>query len=214
MGGACCSSEGAASQHARSYLDERYGHGTSDALQRIVELLGRVEHKVGLSASMRMSHPVMVNLGMVMKQAQQEQRYPQPLTSGVCFEDATVLRKAARYCRYASAAYYNDKRAIADYIGGLHTDDIKHVHQAPTPASSSFFVAIDPETDDIVLCIRGATSAAEALASAVAPREPFSGRPGACRHAGGREARRRERHEDDHAPAAGGSSQGYCSRGS
>lgn len=175
MGGACCASEGIAAGFARSYLDERFGHGTSDAFQRVVELLGRVEPQMKGPAFQRMSHPYMVNLGMVLKQAEQQRRYPRPMTSGARFEDARVLRKAARYSRYAAAAHYNEKRAIADCIGGLHSDDIKHVQQAAVLTTSSYFVAVDPETDDVVLCIRGAASAAEALAESVSPKEALLG---------------------------------------
>lgn len=175
MGGACCSSGGAAASHASTYLDQRFGHGTADAFQRVVELLGKVELKMAGPKVQGMSHPFIVNLGMILKQAEQQRRYPQPMTSGVRFEDARVLRKAARYARYAAAAYYNEKSAIADYIGGLHTDDIKHVQQATMATCSSYYVAVDPETDDVVLCIRGARSAAEALAESVAPKESLLG---------------------------------------
>lgn len=173
MGGACCSSEAAAASFARSHVDERFGAGTADDLQRIVELLTRVELKI--SGGRRMSHPLMVNLGMVLKQVEHERRYATPMTSGARFEDARVLRKAARYARYAAAAYFSDKRSIADTIGGLQTDDVKHVHQSTVLLCSSYFVAIDPETDDIVLCIRGVGSAADALMEVVSPKEPLLG---------------------------------------
>lgn len=175
MGGACCSSESTAATHARSYLDERFGHGTADAFQRFVELLSKVELKMTGSAAKRMSHPFMVNLGMVLKQAEEQKRYVTPMTSGVRFEDAKVLKKAARYARYAAAAFYTEKRAIADYVGGLCPDDIKHVHMPPHPGAPAYFVSVDPESGDVVLCIRGASSAAEALSGAVAPKEALLG---------------------------------------
>merc|ERR1719401_2284853 len=101
----------------------------------------------------------------MLKQAGQEKRYSFPLTSNEEFKDTKVMKKAARYAKYASAACFIDPRAIADYIGNLEPDDIKYVH-APSSGSScpGYFIACDPETLDAVLCIRGTDSAADALA--------------------------------------------------
>mmetsp|Transcript_9653 Transcript_9653/g.34335 ORF Transcript_9653/g.34335 Transcript_9653/m.34335 type:complete len:403 (-) Transcript_9653:67-1275(-) len=175
MGGTCCASEGALAQFAKSHLDERFGIGTSDALQRIVELVVQAELKI--QGRRMTSHPFIVNLGMMLRQSEMEKRYTKPITSGVAFQEAKILRKAARYARYAAAAYQNDKKSISSYVGNLRTEDIRHVtdNNNTLVMTPGYFVAIDTEFDDIVLTIRGAGRAAEALADAVSPKEPLLG---------------------------------------
>jgi len=174
MGGACCTSDGALANFAKSHLDERFGIGTADALQRLSELLTRVELK--LMGARKLSHPFLINLGMILRQVEKDRRNAQPITSSVPFEDVKVLRKGARYARYAAAAYLNDKKAIAGHIGGLQAEDIKIVSPDNVIMCPGFFIAVDQQTDDIVLCIRGPNGGApEALSEAVAPKEPLLG---------------------------------------
>lgn len=122
-----------------------------------------------------MKHPFLVNLGMILKQVEQEKRYTKPITSQFKFDDQRILKKAQRYARHASAAYLDNKQAIADYIGGLAAEDVKYVHQPGNDQCPAFFLAIDPETNEIVLCIRGAETAANALSEVVCTKEPFLG---------------------------------------
>eukprot|EP00424_Heterocapsa_rotundata_P005843 CAMPEP_0168713252 /NCGR_PEP_ID=MMETSP0503-20121227/44077_1 /TAXON_ID=89963 /ORGANISM="Heterocapsa rotundata, Strain SCCAP K-0483" /LENGTH=68 /DNA_ID=CAMNT_0008759649 /DNA_START=33 /DNA_END=235 /DNA_ORIENTATION=+ len=66
-----------------------------------------------VSGGLTMSHPYLVNLGMILKQVSQERRYVKPLTSGFQFNDARIMRKAARYAKFATASYGSDKQKIA-----------------------------------------------------------------------------------------------------
>mmetsp|Transcript_48664 Transcript_48664/g.155480 ORF Transcript_48664/g.155480 Transcript_48664/m.155480 type:complete len:400 (-) Transcript_48664:167-1366(-) len=173
MGLSCCRADGVHVVRAKSHLDESFGHGTADALQKVAELLALVDHSV--SGGRSMSNPALVNLGMILKQVEQERRYPQPITSQFKFTDARVMRKACRYARFASAAHFSDGNSIAEYIGGLSAEDVKHVHNSNYALRPSFFIADDPETQEIVLCIRGTATAADALAEVVCTKEPFLG---------------------------------------
>jgi len=159
---------------ARSHLHESFGQTTAETMQKLAELLTRVDKAV--SGGTSMTHPCLVNLGMIIKQVEQEGRYPKPITSGSKFTDLGVLRKASRYAVFASAAYCNSKRAMAEYVGSLDAEDIKYLRDDSSfLGNPSLFIADDPETDDIVLCIRGTASAADALQEVVCSKEPFLG---------------------------------------
>mmetsp|Transcript_139942 Transcript_139942/g.390134 ORF Transcript_139942/g.390134 Transcript_139942/m.390134 type:complete len:400 (-) Transcript_139942:102-1301(-) len=173
MGLSCCKSDGIHALRAKSHLDENFGQGTADALQKVSELLGMVDKTI--SGGKSMNNPVLVNLGMILKQVEQERRYTQPITSQFKFGDVKVMRKAARYARFASASYFEDKKNISEYIGSLSAEDIKYLHNSDSPLCPSFFVAADPETGEIVLCIRGTSTAADALSDVVCTKEPFLG---------------------------------------
>mmetsp|Transcript_78220 Transcript_78220/g.205265 ORF Transcript_78220/g.205265 Transcript_78220/m.205265 type:complete len:399 (-) Transcript_78220:14-1210(-) len=172
MGVSCCKADGAHTNRAKTHLDESFGHGTAEALQKISELLEMVDTTI--SGGLTLSHPYLVNLGMILKQVSQQRRYAKPITSGFKFNNARVMRKAARYAKFASAAYGSDKQKMAEYIGSIQGEDIKYVHQ-PTGLCPHFFVAADPEGEDIVLCIRGTASAADALSDLACAKEPFMG---------------------------------------
>merc|ERR1719188_2975439 len=102
-----------------------------------------------------MTHPFIVNLGMILKQVEQEQRYEKPLTSGSSFADRQGLKKAVRYARFCAAANLGDKSAFAKSIGHIQADDIRQVHiSSGGKMDPGFFVASDPETGEIVLCIQ------------------------------------------------------------
>mmetsp|Transcript_8316 Transcript_8316/g.18970 ORF Transcript_8316/g.18970 Transcript_8316/m.18970 type:complete len:400 (-) Transcript_8316:84-1283(-) len=173
MGLVCCRSDGVHATRAKSHLDESFGQGTADALQKVSELLAMVDKTI--SGGKSMSHPFLVNLGMILKQVEQERRYTQPITSQFKFNDLRVMRKACRYARFASAAYFSDKKKIADYIGGIAVDDVKYAHSSHSVSCPSFFVAVDPETNEIVLCVRGSFTAADALTDVVCTKESFLG---------------------------------------
>lgn len=160
---------------ATSHLNDNFGEGTGEAMQRLADLLGRVDK--GVNGGSSMTHPYLVNLGLIVKQVEQERRYPKPITSGSKFADLGVLRRATRYAAFASAAYCSGKRAIAETIGSFDPEDIKYLRDDATGHSShpAFFVADDPETDEIVLCIRGSRTAGNALREIVCSKEPFMG---------------------------------------
>jgi len=122
-----------------------------------------------------LNHPLLINLGMILKQIEQERRYVTPITSQFKFIDANVMRKAARYARFASAAYLDGRKPIAEYIGGIAADDIKYYHSQSSSTCPGFFVACDPETNEIVLCIQGQATAADALPEVVCTKESFLG---------------------------------------
>jgi len=173
MGLVCCTTEGFHSTHAKRHLDENFGQGTGDALQRISELLGGVAERFPGGKSV--NYPFLVNLGMILKQVEQERRYTQPITSQFKFLDMQVMRKAARYARFASAANLDGRKSIAQYIGGIAVDDIKYYHSQSSGSCPAFYIACDPETNEIVLCIQGRATAADALPEVVGSKESFLG---------------------------------------
>jgi hypothetical protein len=126
----------------------------------------------------RMSHPPLVNLGCILKQTMQEKRYDTPLTSGKRFSDRAVMQRAARYARYASAPAGLDKAGVAEHIGALQAEDVKHLY-VPPPSESKcpyYLVALDPETADLVVCVQsGFQEDCEAMRDAVCTKEPFLG---------------------------------------
>mmetsp|Transcript_50393 Transcript_50393/g.157766 ORF Transcript_50393/g.157766 Transcript_50393/m.157766 type:complete len:399 (-) Transcript_50393:97-1293(-) len=171
--GLVCS--GTQPNEATSHLKDNFGEGTGDMMQKLAELLGRVDKVVNGSSSM--SHPYLVNLGLIVKQVEQEHRYPRPITSGSQYADLSVMRRATRYAAFASAAYQRGKRAIAEHIGSFDPEDIKFILEDSTGQGvfPSFFVADDPESDEIVLCIQGARTAGDALQEILCSKEPFMG---------------------------------------
>jgi len=172
MGINCCRSEGAHARDAKAHLDENFGQGTGEALQQISELLAGVDEQ--LSGGKSLNYPVLINLGMILKQVDQERRYVQPITSQFKFVDMNVMRKAARYAKFASAAYLDGRKPIAEYTG-IAVDDIKHYHSLSSSSCPGFFIACDPETNEIVLCIQGKATAADALPEVVCTKETFMG---------------------------------------
>jgi hypothetical protein len=154
-------------------LDDNFGEGTGDALQRISDLLGGVAER--FLGGKSVNYPFLVNLGMILKQVEQERRYTQPITSQFKFLDMQVMRKAARYARFASAANLDGRKSIAQYIGGIAVEDIKFYHSQSSNSCPAFFIACDPETNEIVLCIQGSTTAADALPEVVGSKESFLG---------------------------------------
>mmetsp|Transcript_53265 Transcript_53265/g.105886 ORF Transcript_53265/g.105886 Transcript_53265/m.105886 type:complete len:399 (+) Transcript_53265:63-1259(+) len=172
MGAVCGSPH---SQEARTQLDDNFGCRTREAMQKLADLCGWVDKAVNGGVSL--THPCLISLHMILKQVEQDCRYKKPITSGSQFTDILVLRKARRYAQFCSAAQLKGKQQIAGYIGSLEPEDITFIRegQGLTGANPSFFVADDPETDDIICCIRGTNTAAEALRDANGARQPFLG---------------------------------------
>lgn len=175
MGNACCYSDAAMSSYAEGHLDSHFGAGTSDSLRLIADVLLAAKARLNLEP---LANPMLVNLGMVMKQLDDHQRDRTPPTSGTLFDDAKVLEKAARYVGYASAAHNLDggRKAIVEHIGGrLRAEAIKHVEEEDDLTSFGYFVAVDPDTDDIVLCMCGTDCTRTALRMAITSKERLLG---------------------------------------
>merc|ERR1712087_402866 len=111
-----------------------------------------------------------------MKQVEQEHRYPKPITSRSTFVDASILRKAARYVRFASAASsLSDRKAIINYIGGLEPVDVILIPKSSFSEPPGVFIATDLETNDVVVAIGGSSNAADALEGVANTKEPYLG---------------------------------------
>lgn len=168
---------------ARNLLDERLGEGMSTALSGLATTLTRINEQ---TFKMQPQYPFLVSLGMVMVQCDSEPRYKQPPSSGKKFIDMAVLMRAARYARYAAAAYCTEKEDILKVIQGgeedfngnvevlhVYTSDLAPPKSANKALAPSFFIASDKASGDVVLSIRGRTALPEALADAVAGTSEF-----------------------------------------
>lgn len=161
-------------QEAKSSIDERFGGCTSEAMQSLADLLGRVD--VTITGQKSTGFPYLLSLGMIMKQVEQERRYAKPMTSGTSFTDAKVLKKAARYARYAAAATtLHDRRTVLEHVGGLEPEDLVIVAGSEPGTNSGLLVASDPETNDVVVAIGGSDSTAQSLAGVACIKESFLG---------------------------------------
>mmetsp|Transcript_74248 Transcript_74248/g.172236 ORF Transcript_74248/g.172236 Transcript_74248/m.172236 type:complete len:400 (+) Transcript_74248:101-1300(+) len=173
MGLVCCRSDSIQANRAKTHLDGSFGRGTAEALERLSDLLAMVD--LTISGGKSIDNAFLVNLGMILKQVDQERRYTQPITSHCKFMDVRIMKKAARYAKFATAAYFDDKKAIVDHIGLMTVEDVKYLYRSTSVCCPSFFVTSDPETSEIVLCIRGTATAADALNEVHCVKEPFLG---------------------------------------
>mmetsp|Transcript_68989 Transcript_68989/g.122016 ORF Transcript_68989/g.122016 Transcript_68989/m.122016 type:complete len:474 (-) Transcript_68989:53-1474(-) len=157
----------------KATLESLLGEGAAQALEKITD----VANKTGmmLLPMACTHHPLLLNLGMLCKQIDEEQRYATPPTSGQPYEDKDVMTRAARFSKFATAAYYDKKGDIAACIPDLAETDIVFVHNTNSVASPNFFIADDHVTDSIVLSIRGTASVADALTDMVCEKVPFLG---------------------------------------
>jgi len=150
--GSCCQRELDTSYHTRLCLSEGFGEATTEAVQKVAELLGTAE--VMLPGCPSSSYGHMLNLGMILKQVDDLERYATPPTSGQQFRDRRLLKAAARCSLFASAACLPDKQAIAKYVGGISPADIRCLHTSYSPRRPSFMVVTDAARETTVLCIR------------------------------------------------------------
>merc|ERR1719277_2339478 len=117
---------------------------------------------------------------MILSQCSKEGRHEKSKPASKTFGDIQVLNRAARYAKFADAAYNNGQEDILKGIQGeeqqlFQNVEILHVHQpknakAPCP---SFFIASDKGTSEIVLSIRGARNMSEAITESVSEAVPF-----------------------------------------
>jgi len=120
-----------------------------------------------------LNHPALVDLGLILKQARDEKRYPQPLSSGKACSDAAVFTRASRYIMYAAAAYQTGEEDILKAIQGEDEEDrsveVRHVYRSPKGGKRScpsFFIATTSQRE-VVLCLRGTATMPEAITEAV-----------------------------------------------
>lgn len=126
------------------------------------------------------NYPCVLNLGMIMLQCKREERYTQPVSSGTKFTDMAVLMKAARFLKYAMAAYSTTEEDIKqivmgdeDSLGGNFEILHAQLSDSQPAACPRFFIAADKASNDIVLSISGGPSMESAIHQATADTTPF-----------------------------------------
>lgn len=177
--GAHCAGEQQGHPHeaqAQEHLDMHFEE--SWATTQLVALLKQANQDI---FKMPTQHPITVNLGMIMVQCNRDSRYIRPVTSGAKFSDRDTLMKAARYMKYARAAYATSQLEFSNRFFGEEDDDgrsfeLLHAHISNKPDECpSFFITSDKASTDIVLSISGGNSLESAMSAAVAEPEDFMG---------------------------------------
>ena len=102
-----------------STIEQNLGVGAADALPRLANL-GQT-FAGDLFGNFAPRYPLLLNVAMIMAQLEREKRYHVPPTSGKPFTNKSVLAKAARYAKFANAAYCTSKEDIVEHIP--HFDD-------------------------------------------------------------------------------------------
>lgn len=176
MGAQCSSPQGKdlyeveAQQHLDNHFDD------NEVTKRLALMLKQTNEVVFKTPT---RHSFVVNLGMVMLQCKTETRYKQPLASGTKFADIAVLQRAARYLKFAAAAYVAEtKEDIFKVIHGEDEEDgidlsgnldVLHVYTSENAGECpSFFIAADKQTGDVVLSISGGTSVEDSISESAA----------------------------------------------
>lgn len=167
--GGCCQRELDSGYHARVCLCEGFGEATTEAVQKIAEMLDKTEKMLPGCQTSNYGH--MLNLGMILKQVDDLERYATPPTSGQQFGDRKLLRAAARATLFASAACLADKQAVAKYVGGISAADVRCLRTSFSPRRPAMMVAIDAARDTTVLGISVDTS--QLLPDIASDVEPF-----------------------------------------
>eukprot|EP00747_Dinoflagellata_sp_TGD_P058233 gnl/TRDRNA2_/TRDRNA2_151034_c0_seq1.p1 gnl/TRDRNA2_/TRDRNA2_151034_c0~~gnl/TRDRNA2_/TRDRNA2_151034_c0_seq1.p1 ORF type:complete len:468 (-),score=87.72 gnl/TRDRNA2_/TRDRNA2_151034_c0_seq1:46-1290(-) len=119
------------------------------------------------------NYPTLMNLAMLTKQISQDKRYERPPLSGQAYRDPTVLLKAGRFVRFASAAYMDTEETMCAELEVSEVATICHSHRSDMTACPNFFIATDRLTGAIVLAIRGTASIADALTDCLCKNVPF-----------------------------------------
>lgn len=177
MGAQCSSPQGKdlyeveAQQHLDNHFDD------NQVTKRLALMLKQTNEVVFKTPT---KHSFIVNLGMIMLQCKMEQRYKRPLASGTKFTEIAVLQRAARYLKFAAAAYVATN--ADDVLKVVHGEDeeeegldlsgnleVLHVYASEdVQACPGFFIASDKQTGDIVLSIGGGTSVEDSISEAAA----------------------------------------------
>mmetsp|Transcript_87706 Transcript_87706/g.174066 ORF Transcript_87706/g.174066 Transcript_87706/m.174066 type:complete len:398 (-) Transcript_87706:126-1319(-) len=169
--GSCCQRELDTNYHTRSCLCEGFGEATTEALQKVAELLAKAEVTLPGYPSSTYGH--MLNLGMILKQVDDLERYAAPPTSGQQVGDRRLLKAAARCTLFASAACLGDKQAVAKYVGGISAADVRCLHSSYSPRRPAFMVVIDAARETTVLCVRVDAGSSLLLPDITCSVEPF-----------------------------------------
>lgn len=186
MGNQCVAAQPSV-MDARARMRESHGDELSKALSELAPLLNNMNDQIFQKP---LKHDALVNLGMIVTQCKQEERYTRPLMSGKKFTDMAVLMKAHRFASYARAACKNREEEILkiieeDAMGG--NIQIHHV-QMPTGrlamptgkldlakgrACPGYFIATDKASNEIVLSIRGKALPHDAIHDITTETVPF-----------------------------------------
>jgi len=167
--GGCCQREFDTGYHSRLCLFQGFGEATAEAVQKVAELLGKAEMMLHGFHNSTYGH--VLNLGMILKQVDDLERYATPPTSGQKFSDRLLLRAAARCTLFASAARLSDKQAFAKYVGGISDADVRCLHTSLSTRRPAFMVVIDVARETTVLAINFDTS--QLLPDVTCDVEPF-----------------------------------------
>lgn len=154
-------------------LERNLGEGAADALKAVAETMDGLYKDLFPDAAAK--YPCLLNLGMILGQVMQENRYKSPMVSGAPWKDTEVLKKAARYAKFANAVYRSSEEEIMERIPELKLENIHHLHKTKAVACPNFLIATDPVTDTLVLAIRGTASAADALTDCLCQETDFLG---------------------------------------
>lgn len=158
-------------------FDELLGSGGYAGMEMFSALVAKAQAKLYPDGS-QSQYPFVDNLYMMIKQSTAQKRYANPVYVGpeVPCSNPAVMKKASRVARLANAAYFVP--SPSDICVGLAPLTPAHVHLVHAEAGvglPNFFIAHDPELDDIVLAIRGTATVADALTDTWASTSPFMG---------------------------------------
>mmetsp|Transcript_21020 Transcript_21020/g.56048 ORF Transcript_21020/g.56048 Transcript_21020/m.56048 type:complete len:473 (-) Transcript_21020:362-1780(-) len=154
------------------------GKGAVEALTKLGQLEDELARKVyQKDGAVPLNHLFMANVVMMVKQSMQQGRYEDPVYQGkkVPYHNTEVFVKGGRYGLHAFAAYENSKEAYCRMVPGILPEDIHHVGSSSDVWSPNYYICVDPQTDEIVLSIRGTANVADALTDLDAVGSPFCG---------------------------------------
>lgn len=149
------------------------GEGSEDSIDKVKLVLDKL--LVELLPNFKARHPCLLNLAMIGNKCTSERRYDTPPGVGRPFTDGGVWKRAARYAKFAGAAYFSTEQEIADYVPGLDIKDVVFLHKATSPTKPNFFIAKDAQTNAFVLSIRGTASLSDVITDIVANKVAFMG---------------------------------------
>lgn len=159
------------------YLNELLGPGGAEALRKLdveIERARSTLYPSGTAPQRNFSENVL----MMIKQSTLQKRYENPVYAGpeIPYYNADVFKKGARLSRFANASYaVPATNVMCDLVPSLTPENIHLVYSSKGVGCPHFFIATDPETDQLVLSIRGTADATDALTDTLAEKAPFLG---------------------------------------
>lgn len=157
---------------AKKGIDGSCGEGTSNALQAVSDLLGKMYTDL-YGPDSPLQYPMFLSLAMIFRQCFKEVRYKAPLLSGKTYANGDVFKKAARYGLYANAVYKAKQEDLVAKIPEFEASSIIHMEKSTGPKSPCFLIAEDVKTGVLVIAIRGTATVADALTDAMCEEVPF-----------------------------------------